>query len=285
MWPILLKLGPITLNTYGLMIAIGFLTALHFIQKECAKQNISAEVMNTAAFWSLLLGIAGTRALHIFMFPSEYSWSDPIGWIAIWRGGLVFQGGPPVAAMFLFVFLRKHGVSFLKVIDIAGVYLPLAHAIGRMGCFFKGCCYGKLTTVPWGLSFPRWPKDISQTPTDSPAYLDQLREGLIQATDTHALAVHPTQFYEAAFLVGICISLYFIRKKWHLFDGIVLPAYLALYGVARFIVEFYRGDNNPTVFNGLISEQQAFSLLSLPIAVILFIVLYLYSKRQKSATA
>ena len=235
MWPTLLKLGPLTLNSYGLMIAIGFLTALHFIQKETSKQSIDPDVINTAAFWSLLLGITGTRVLHILMFPSDYSWSDPIGWFAIWKGGLVFQGGPPPVMVFLYFYLRKKKVPFLKVVDIAGVYLPLAHAIGRLGCFFKGCCYGKLTNAAWAMSFPRWPRDIGLPAEDSPAYLDHFSEGLVERTDLWSSPVHPTQIYESVGLLCVTVLLLFLRKKWHPFDGIVLPSYLALYGVLRFL--------------------------------------------------
>jgi phosphatidylglycerol:prolipoprotein diacylglycerol transferase len=284
MWPTLLKLGPVALNSYGLMIAIGFLTALHFIQKETSKQGINPDVMNTAAFWSLILGIAGTRVLHILMFPSDYSWNDPVGWIAIWRGGLVFQGGPPVVMVFLYFYLKKKKVPFLKVVDIAGVYLPLAHAIGRLGCFFKGCCYGKVTDVAWGVSFPRWPRDVTLPAEDSPAYLDQLGHRLVASSDLWSAPVHATQLYESAGLVLIAGLLFVMRKKWHPFDGVVLPAYLALYGVLRFVVEIYRGDNNPTMFNNSISEQQLFSLIFIVLAVFMYFALRAWSHRVQPGT-
>ena len=83
MFPTLLKIGPITLHSYGLMIALGFLAALYGAQRDAQKRGINPQTIQSMAFWALLAGLAGTRLLHIAMFPGGYSWRDPIGWIAI----------------------------------------------------------------------------------------------------------------------------------------------------------------------------------------------------------
>ena len=92
MLPVLFRIGPVPINSYGLMIATGFLVALYFILRDARKAGLDEKAISDAAFFVLPIGILGTRSLHIVMYPETYSWSDPVGWFAIWRGGLVFQG-------------------------------------------------------------------------------------------------------------------------------------------------------------------------------------------------
>lgn len=273
MWPTLLEIGPLPIHTYGTLIAIGFLTALHFIQRDARRAKLDAEVIGNAAFWTLLIGVAGTRVLHIIMFPENYSITDPIGWVALWNGGLVFQGGPPPAIAFLYFYFRKHGVPFWKVVDVAVPYLPLGQAFGRLGCFAYGCCYGKPTEVAWGISFPRFPKDTGLEAHGSPAYIDHAyHQHLITPDAAHSLAIHPTQLYASFGLFALVALLLIIRKHFRSFEAVTLPWYLMLYGVFRFIVEFFRGDHNPTIADAL-SMQQVFSIGFAICGLILYFVL------------
>ena len=107
MIPVLLELGPLKIHSYGLMIAIGFLTSLFFIQRDAKKVGIDPLIFSNMAYIALPLGIVGTRLAHIIMFPQNYSWNDPLGWVAVWEGGLVFQGGPPVGLIFIYYYLKK----------------------------------------------------------------------------------------------------------------------------------------------------------------------------------
>lgn len=281
MLPILFNIGPLPIHAYGLMIAIGFLAALYFIQRECRKADIDPDVIGNAAMYSLILGIAGTRVLHIIMFPEYYSWSRPLGWFAIWEGGLVFQGGPPPVLLFLYFYFKKHKISFWKVIDIAAPYLALGHGIGRIGCFLNGCCYGKRTDAALGVAFRRIPGDPSVEPNGSPPYLDQLREGLIDSHAHWSLPVHPTQLYESAGLILLCFLMLAIRKAWRPFDGFMLAVYFVTYGLLRFTIEFFRGDDNPTRIAGL-SDQQVFSL-SFALLGVAFFAYMLWRKRRSPA--
>jgi phosphatidylglycerol---prolipoprotein diacylglyceryl transferase len=287
MQPILFKIGPIPIHGYGLMIALGFLAALYLMQREARKAGYDPEIIGNAAFWSLLIGIAGTRVLHIIMFPQMYSWTDPVGWFAIWRGGLVFQGGPPPVVLFLIWYLRKHNMPFTRVSDIAIPFVALGHGIGRLGCFLNGCCYGKRTDSFLGLSFRRIPFDANSAPVGSPPFVEQYLAGdnlPLDALWSHP--IHPTQLYSAAGLVLLCVILLVIRRKWHPFDGIMLPAYLVLYGCFRFVLEFYRGDHNPVHIGGL-SDQQLLSLLSVGAGIALYFAMrqWWQGRRAASATA
>lgn len=268
MWPVIAKLGPITIRGYGLMIALGFLTALFLAQRDAKKRGIDANVIADTAFWALLMGLAGTRVLHIAMYPQDYSWHDPVGWVAIWRGGLVFQGGPPAAILFCYYYLRTKQVDPWKVADLAFPYLALGHAMGRIGCFLNGCCYGTRTSLPWGCSFP----------PGSPAHQEQYGS-LAAMTSDWSFRVHPTQLYEAMALVGICLLLLFLRRKWHPFDGFTMPVYFILYSTWRFFVEFIRGDRNPVHFAPL-TDQQVLCLAFIALGIGLFLALRLRHNRR-----
>ena len=275
MHPTLFKLGPLTLHSYGLMIAMGFLAALHFIRRDCQRRlTINPDVVGNLALWTFLFGIVGARTLHIIMFHNDYSWRDPVGWIAIWNGGLVFQGALLAAPVYLWYATRKYDFSFWALADCVVPYLALAHGFGRVGCFLNGCCYGKPTNMPWGIAFPRVPWNLSEAPVGSPPYLDQCQryDESFSMTSRWSHPIHPTQLYGVIGLLLLCGVLLYLRRHWHPFDGFTLPVYLVIYGAGRVFVEFFRGDHNPTIF-GYLSDQQVFSIVFAFSGVALFVFL------------
>lgn len=275
MYPKLLELGPVSINTYGFLIAVGFLVSWHFIQRDARRANVDVEKINQMAFWVLLLGIAGTRVAHILLYPSEYSWSDPIGWIAIWRGGLVFHGALPAAILYCWWAVRRYKLNFWQVADIGAPYIPLAHAFGRLGCFFYGCCYGIRTDCPLGIRFP----------PGSPAAMDHLSRYPGMHVGDWSFPVHPTQLYGVAGLLIACGLLLYLRKRmWNKPNpiyGLTLPAYFVLYGAGRFAVEFIRGDHNPTY--GPLTAQQIFSLVLVVASIVFFVIVLKKKARAKQA--
>ena len=281
MLPVLFKIGPVPVFAYGLMIATGFLLGLFFIKRDAERQGIKPEVIVDGAFWCLMLGLIGARLLHIIMFPGEYSFSDPLGWIAIWHGGLVFQGCIPGPIIFALVYLRVKKISFWKVADIVFPYIPLGHAFGRLGCFLNGCCYGQRTDLPWGIPFRRIPSDLSQPANGSPPFLDhRLRYGL-PADAQWSLPVHPTQLYSAAGLLMIFAVMMYVKRNFTLFRGWALPSYLMLYSFFRFFVEFIRGDHNPSNFGfGVLSDQQIFCIVSFIFGAALFVYMRQRARRR-----
>ena len=285
MQPVLFEIGPIKIHAYGLMIAVGFLTGLYFVQRDATKRGMNPKVFADMAFIMLPLGIAGTRILHIIMFPESYSWKDPIGWIAVWRGGLVFQGGAPVAIAFMVYYLRRHHIPFWPACDILFPYVPLGHGLGRVGCFLNGCCYGRPTDVPWGVPARRVPWDLSETATGSPAFIEHLNRFSDVTSQSHwSHPIHPTQLYSFAGLVVICGVILLLRKYWNPYPGFTMPAYLVLYGIFRFIVEFYRGDHNPVHMFGL-SDQQVLSALFVAGGLALYAVLWARARARSAHTS
>lgn len=287
MFPTLVELGPIKLHSYGLMLATAFLVGVALVRREGKKAGIDAEMIADLAFWTLLVGLLGSRIAHILLYPRLYEWNDPLGWIAFWRGGLVFQGAL-LAIPFVYWYLRRKNVDFWTFADIAVCYIPLGHAIGRLGCFLNGCCYGKRSEVWWAIPFRRVPFDLSKEPVGSPPYLDHCeRFGLSYWEDKWSYPIHPTQLYSVIGLLLIFGLLMVLRKRRSLFRGFVLPTYMMLYGVMRFIVEFFRGDHNPTHFGGNLSDQQVFSILLAVIGVGFFFYLRhrIHLREQREQTS
>lgn len=280
MFPEIFRIGPVPLHSYGFMIAVGFLTSLYFIQRDAEKAGYDPKLFADMAFVVLPLGLVGTRLAHIIMFPQYYSWSDPVGWIAVWKGGLVFQGGPPIAIAYVVWFFRRHNISFWKGADVIFPYVALGHGIGRIGCFLKGCCYGARTDVPWAVKFPRVIDPESNLITGSPAYLDHLK-GFADITleSTHSHAIHPTQLYSFVGLMTVLAIMLSLRKWWHPFDGFTFPMYFVVYGFFRTWVEFYRDDNNPVHAFDL-SDQQMFSIIGIAVGIVGFFALGYYQKKK-----
>ncbi len=274
MFPILLEIGPLKLHMYGLMIAIGFLIALHFIKRDAKTIGLEPNDVSTMAMTILFLGIAGTRLFHILMYSENYSWSDPVGWINVTNGGLVFQGAIPFAFGYAYFALKKRKIPFWKVPDIAMPYVAIGQGIGRLGCLFNGCCFGvRADQLPWALTFPLGSPVQHAHQVHFTDYID----------GSPSFPVHPTQIYSALLLCLCGVILLLLRKYWNPVRGFTLPGYLILTGIYRYIVEMYRGDGNPKELGmGLVTNQQAISISFIVVGVLLFIWLM---KKQPAGKA
>src|SRR5689334_15295179 len=124
MFPVLFKIGPIAIHSYGLMIAIGFLSGMFLVEHDAKKRGYNPRVFWDLGFVLLILAVLGARLAHILMFPENYSWRDPIGWIDVTRGGLVFQGIIPPTLVYAVWYLRRHKVPFWPACDIMFPALP-----------------------------------------------------------------------------------------------------------------------------------------------------------------
>lgn len=274
MHPILVKIGSLPLHSYGFMLAMGFLIGLYFARRDAPKFGFNPDVISDAAFWVLLLAIAGTRTAFIAMYPENFSWKNPLGWFAIWEGGLVFQGAIPPAIVFVYFWTRRHNMGFWNTCDLAAPWLALGHAIGRIGCFLNGCCYGARTDAFCGISFPK----------GSPVFIHHVRAYGLDPTAAWSYHVHPTQLYSSAGLFVLCILLLTLRKYCRPFHGATAAYYFVFYGIGRFFIEMVRDDQNPVYFWNL-TAQQIFSTLSIVAGVLLFVVLGRLKRRHVARKA
>jgi len=205
---VLFHIGPLTIYSYGVFLAIGFavagLLALYRFKQQYKDPYIILDLLLAA----VVGGVIGARLLYVIGNPSQIkSWSDIFN---IGRGGLVFYGGLVVGLILALLVGRWRHLRFWTTMDLAGLCVPLALAIGRIGCFLNGCCYGKPTSLPWGVTFP----------------------------GTH-IPVHPTQIYELL-LDLILFGLLWWKKDSFEREGTVFWLFALGYAAIRFTIEFFR---------------------------------------------
>jgi len=255
--PILLHIGPLTIHTYGALFALGILIAVALSEYLYRRDGGEPETMIDLALPVVVGVIIGARALFIIV-EHEYYLQNPAEIFMVWKGGLVFYGGLIGGALAFIITARVKKLGLWHLADTVAPGVALGHALGRLGCFFAGSCYGRPTDVPWAV--------IYSDPTSL-------------ARDIIGVPVHPTQLYSAAFLTLLSGILLVIGYRPS-FRGQVIATYGILYGIFRFFIEFFRGDPRGTV--GLaditFSTSQAVSLLLVPVSL----GLYLYLKKVDS---
>ena len=232
----------IPLHTYGLLIATAFLVAMWLAGRSAMRAGLDQERVMDLCFWILVSAMVGSRVLFIIVNWDEYA-ADPASIFAFWKGGLVFYGGFIGATLCSIYYMRKHGMEFFPYADALIPSVSIGHAIGRMGCFAAGCCWGGACDphLPWAARFP----------PESLAYQSQLQHGIIHMGALYTLPIHPTQLYES--LGELCIFLALtLFKPFKRFNGEILALYLILYAPLRSTVELLRGDEERgRVFNFL----------------------------------
>jgi len=175
-------------------------------------------------------GIIGARAAYVLSdLPSFLA--KPLTIFRIDQGGLIYYGGFVGAAAALVLYARRHGESVWSVFDLVVTAVPLAHALGRIGCFLNGCCYGALYDGPLAVRFP----------SGSLPWWHHLREQLITRYDAFSRPVHAAQLYAVAANLVIYVVLVGVYRR-RPGAGVTASLYLVLYAAARFLLEFVRGD-------------------------------------------
>jgi len=252
MYPVLFHLGPFTIHTYGTLLAFGILLALWLAQRRAPAAGLDPDNVWNLGVYMVLAALAGAKVWLIFAdwdFYRHYP-SEIFSWSTLQAGG-VWYGGLLTAVVILLVYAHRAKLSFAKLGDVYAAPLALGHGIGRLGCFSAGCCYGKPTTMPWGVVFTNpYAHQLVGTPL--------------------GVRLHPTELYEAfaEFInVGILLSLGVGKRP----AGQVLGAYAFLYGLTRGTVEFFRGDPGRTMLAG-----GEFSLMQVISVVLMLVGLWLW---------
>lgn len=266
MIPVLFKLGPITVYSYGLMMALGFLAADFVISAECRRRQLNPDYASALVFWAAVGGIACARVYAVFDNLSLYL-HDP--WSIIFSGsGFVWYGGLMGGLLSSYLVSRYYKIDFLTTADMAGPALVIGQALGRIGCHLSGDGdWGLPTTLPWGVQYPN---AIVGWNGNTVLKLDS--QGHLVSGFYPGVHVHPTPIYEAILYTIIFLFLWSRRKETRA-PGQVFFLYLMLAGAARFMVEFIRV--NPRVFIGL-SEAQLIAI----VMMVLGTGLYLYTSRR-----
>jgi phosphatidylglycerol:prolipoprotein diacylglycerol transferase len=268
---------------YFALLTLGFAIATWLCARWAKRAGLDHDVMIDLGLIAVLAGVAGARVLHVIADgyfwdyvhlctdPSQVVWRtvttraectslhgawdaaagvcraaerDCFAWAAFWSGGLAYYGGLIAAGAAGLWFLRREHFPVAKAADAAAIVIPIGLFFGRLGCFFGGCCFGTTSDHPFALSFPPY----------SAASEKQFRDGVLESKALASLPVHPAQLYEAIGCLAIAAVLGLWLHPRKRFDGQVLLAFLGLYALLRFALEYLRDDDRGALL-GLSTSQ------------------------------
>lgn len=251
MHPILFEIGGFPVYTYGVLLAAAYLLGLQFALMRSKTRGLDANRVMDLGIWVIVAALVGAKAMLLLVDFDTYR-SRPAELWTLLRSGGVFYGGLIAAVLTALFYLRRHRMPVWTVTDVFAPGIALGHVVGRMGCLFAGCCFGRPTDVPWAITFTHpAAAEFVGTPLNT--------------------ALHPTQLYEAGAELLILGFLLLLERRGRAFPGRTFWSYMLFYGVSRFVIEFYRGDARGMV--GDWSTSQFVSMLIVPISVVMLFVL------------
>jgi phosphatidylglycerol:prolipoprotein diacylglycerol transferase len=274
--------GPLSgrpIFSYGVMLGISFLLSWYIVLYLVEKNGMDKKKASNAIFTAMICSLIGARLFYFFTDLDNFTVKN---FFKFTEGGLVAYGGYIGGILGAYVHCLIRSFNFWNLADMTAPQLALGLGITRFGCFLYGCDYGKVTDSPVSLLYPRWdmPGLSSWITSHSPAYNDHLSQKLISLKDSvHSLPVLPMQLMES--LSGFIIfSVLFLYLPFRKFKGQILFLFLIIYGIDRFILEYFRGDadRGENVFGTPFSSSQFISIVLIIISVILWIP---FSKKYK----
>jgi phosphatidylglycerol:prolipoprotein diacylglycerol transferase len=206
--PVLFEIGPLTVYTYGFFVSLAALCAFFLAQRRAAAMGLERSAVADLTFFVFVSGVVGARLFYVLQHAERYrhQWAQAF---LICEGGLVWYGGFLLAAAAGLLYARARRWPAATLCDLAAPIVPMAHAIGRLGCFMNGCCAGRPSEAWWAVTYPG---DVPR---------------------------HPVQLYEAAALALLSLALFRYRPRR---PGDAFLAYALAYAALRFALEFLRGD-------------------------------------------
>ncbi len=252
---VLFQLGPIPVYAFGITLALAFLLGIRVAQSRARRRGVSPDLILDLSLYLLLGAIAGSRLFHVIANWGDYR-AAPAAAFKIWEGGLSFQGGVIGAILFALWFLRARRLSFWPLADIVMPSVALGQALGRIGCYLNGCCFGAPTDLPWGVTFP---PDSFAAAEFGPVH-----------------HIHPIQLFSASADLAVFVLLLLFSRRSRL-AGATFCLYGVLAGGVRFGLEFLRGDE-PRILGPL----TLYHLMSAGIVVVSIGLWAYLARREKS---
>lgn len=274
MFPISLDLGFNFFPFYeGLYFLTAILTAAFWAMRRWKKSGLDPDSFYTFLYAGLGGAILGGRLSHFLFWDMERLIEDPLGFFRFWEGGISVSGGLAMGVLAAFLACRVKKIDFWKVLEACSPAVLLGQAIGRIGCFLNGDAFGKPTSLPWGVSFPRFATVLfsfkKDTRYSSHAWAWCYERGLVGASSRFSLRMHPTQLYEMGLdLVLLGLLLFLMRRAEGRAKGKLGFLFLAGgYALVRFLLEFLRADNDGAVLWGMTAFQLALALAAAACAI------------------
>lgn len=235
----LFSIGPLTIHTYGLMIALGILICVFMGMYRAKRHGYQEEAVLDIAIFGILFGFIGAKLLYVLVEFKSFL-ANPMN--VLGSEGFVVYGGIIVGALAGVIYCHIKKLPIWEYFDLLIPSVAVAQGFGRIGCFFAGCCYGRPTDAFWGITFP----EGSFAPAGIPLIPTQLISSI------------------GDFIIAGILILYSKKNKK---SGNVGILYMILYGIGRFLVEFLRSDERGTI--GIFSTSQFISIGIVLLAIIL----------------
>ena len=251
MYPELFSIGPVTVYSYGVLLAVSYLVGLRLAMWRAKRWGLEANRVLDLGIYIIIAALIGAKALLLVVDFDQFRQS-PAELLSLARSGGVFYGGLIVAVLVAFWYIHRHGMAFWTTCDVFAPGIALGHVTGRLGCFAAGCCYGRPTTLPWGITFHN---PLAAANVGTPL----------------GVSLHPTQLYEAGAELLILLLLLGTERRGKQFSGRTFWLYMLLYAVSRYIIEIYRGDPRGIVPFLDISTSQFISLVLGPLSLIMLV--------------
>jgi phosphatidylglycerol---prolipoprotein diacylglyceryl transferase len=247
MYPVLFEFGDFQIRSYGVIVALSFLIALWMSTREAERKGLDPKLIQDFAGYGLLGGIVGARLYFVLFSAPGYFLEHPWEIFAVWSGGIGVIGSLIGGFIVAVWFCRRRNISLLRFADTLVPGIALGQTLGQFACLLNGDSYGRPTDLPWAITY----------------------------TDSHSLAplnipLHPIEIYEMIAYFLVFLIVWKVRKR-HTLDGFALFTYLAGYGVARFFVDFFRGD--PAIFAWGIQAAQLFGAAMILSSLVGFLLL------------
>lgn len=245
MHPILFEFGNWPVYSYGVLLAAAYLAALQLAVVRARRQGLDGSRVMDLGIYLIIAALVGAK-LMLVVVDFNYFLAQPRELLSLVRAGGVFYGGLIAAVGVAFWLVRRYGLPLWTTADLFAPGIALGHVIGRFGCLLAGCCYGRPTDVAWAVTFT---DPVAAANVGTPL----------------GVPLHPTQVYDAGAELLILILLLVTERKGRAFAGRTFWLYILLYGVSRFVIEFYRGDERGTLAG--LSTSQFISVVAVPLAI------------------
>ena len=251
MYPELFSIGPITVYSYGVLLAASYLLGLRLAMSRGKSRGLDSNRVLDLGIYIIIAALVGAKLLLLIVDFDQYS-KQPADILSLLRSGGVFYGGLILAVVVAFRYIATHKMPMWTTCDVFAPGIALGHVTGRLGCFAAGCCYGKPTDVSWGVVFTN-PLAAAQVGTPL------------------GIRLHPTQLYEAGAELLILGLLLATEGRGRRFPGRTFWLYMLLYAISRYVIEIYRGDPRGVVPFLDVSTSQFISLVLGPLSLIMLV--------------
>ena len=249
MYPELFSIGPITIYSYGVLLAASYLLGLWLAMRRARQWGLDPTRVLDLGIYIIIAALIGAKLLLFVVDFDQFS-ASPQDLLSLARSGGVFYGGLILAVVVAFWYISRHKLPFWTTCDVFAPGIALGHVTGRLGCLAAGCCYGKPTDVAWAITFTN---PLAAANVGTPL----------------GIPLHPTQIYEAGAELLILVILLATERRGRPFAGRTFWSYMLLYAISRYVVEIYRGDPRGEFFG--VSTSQFISLVLAPLSIVMLV--------------